>query len=144
MKFSIAILSFSLICLFNACHNARGGNDVYPDCSSTDIEKVDTCLLGLTVRQVIEKLKLDTLKFSTIQEPIAVLRGISYMPDSLSLIELFVERTPIKARLDSANIAQRDSVWPKHLYRFIEDKPILTVRWIKDNGRREKVVSKGN
>jgi hypothetical protein len=127
---------------FFACNTSKKSGDRYPDCSSLDIEKSDTCLIGLTISQAIDKLKLDTSQVYTMQEPLAVIRGISYMPDSNSRVELFVERTPIKSQLDSMNQGNNIKIASKYLYQLVMNKKIIVVRWEKEMGARSKTVRK--
>ena len=134
------ILLFVSLC-FVGCNSSKISKKNYPDCSSTDIEKVDSCLLGLTIRQAIEKLKLDTAHISTMQEPLLMIRGIDFMPDSNSRVELFVEKTSIVSKIDSIRKSGGDRINPKYFYQFIMERPILTIRWTKDQGLHEKVLS---
>jgi hypothetical protein len=135
---------FTIFILFSifACTSSKKSRFNYPDCSSLDIEKSDTCLLGLTISQAIDKLKLDSSQVYAIQEPIAVVRGITYMPDSNTRVELFVERSPIKAKLDSIARTNGMKINVKYLYQFVMHKEIVAVRWEKEMGARSKIVIK--
>ncbi len=119
---------------------------MYQDCLTDDISKMDTCLLGMTLRQALTKLQLDTSQFSVIEEPIASLRGISFRPNDSTAVNLYVQKTLIKEKYDSfrmrdsLNILLQDSLKFKNRYLFILDKAIKSVAWTKDSGVTYKTV----
>src|SRR4051812_9592734 len=47
-----------------ACHNGEKHSGRYPDCSSSDIEWNDSCLLGKPLSEAIEQLHADTSQYS--------------------------------------------------------------------------------
>lgn len=130
----IFFTSFCLffLMLFVSCFSTKRVINSYPDCSSDDISKMDTCLLGLTLKQAVNKLKVDTSHYYIIQEPIATLRGISFRPNDSTEINLYVQRTLIKNRMDSLEYSR----W----FLFIIDKPIKVVNWTKDAGVTYKTL----
>lgn len=129
-----------------SCSSQKIGNAKYPDCSSGDISRMDTCLLGMTIRQALNKFNLDTSQFHVIEEPIAALRGIRFRPNDSSEVNLYVQKTLIKEKFDSfrmrdsLNFLLKDSLKFENRYLFIVDKPIKTVVWTKDAGATYKTV----
>jgi len=91
------------------------------DCNSIDIEKIDTCLLGITLKLAIEKLKIDTSQFYAFDEPPLILRGIKINLADTCEIDLYVERTSI---IDLPSISYRQeykyivSARKRQLFRF--------------------------
>jgi hypothetical protein len=146
MRPFIIICYVAIPLLVLSCSSQKIGNGKYPDCSSGDIAKMDTCLLGMTLRQALNKLNIDTSQFHVIEEPIAALRGISFRPNDNSEVKLYVEKTLIKEKFDSfrlrdsLNFLLRDSLKSENRYLFIVDKPIKTVVWTKDAGATYKTV----
>ncbi|TMI62045.1 MAG: hypothetical protein E6H07_17435 [Bacteroidetes bacterium] len=140
------IIWYVTIFLFVLSCSQKINNAKYPDCSSDDISKMDTCLLDMTLRQAINKLNLDTSQFYVIEEPIAALRGIRFRPNDSSEVNLYVQKTLIKEKYDSfrihdsLNFLLKDSLKFKNRYLFIVDKPIKTVVWTKDAGATYKTV----
>jgi hypothetical protein len=132
MRIVIIFLWLTFVLALLNCSSQRKVGSDYPDCSSTDISKMDTCLLGMTLRQATNKLKVATSRFSLIEEPLLMLNGISYMTNDSSDIELFVQKTSI--------LKQRDSLERSKWYLFIFDKPIISVSWTKDAGTTYKTV----
>ena len=122
----------TLIVIIVSCSYSKKATTKYPDCSSNDISKMDTCLLGMTLRQAISKLNIDTSQFYVIEEPIFSLRGISVKINDSSDIKLYVQKTLIKERKDSLEFSRR--------YLFIIDKQIKMVSWTKDAGATYKTV----
>ena len=77
MRTIFTSFGLTLIVIIVSCSSSKKGTTKYPDCSSIDISKMDTCLLGMTLRQAISKLKIDASHFYVIEEPVFALRGIS-------------------------------------------------------------------
>ena len=146
MREFIIICSVIVSLFLLSCSSQRMANSKYLDCSSGDIARMDTCLLGMTIRQALNKLNLDTSQFYVIEEPIAALRGISFRPNDSSEVNLYVQKTLIKGKYDSfrmrdsLNFLLKDSLKFKNRYLFIIDKPIKTVVWTKDAGATYKTV----
>ena len=128
--FTSLVILYAIITV--SCSNSKKTTSKYPDCSSNDISKMDTCLLGMTLREAISKLKIDTSQLHVIEEPIAMLRGISFRLNDSSEINLYVQKTLIKDKRDSLEFSKR--------YLFIIDRPIKTIRWTKDAGETYKTV----
>jgi len=126
MKKSIALILFGLIVTFG-CVDKSWQVSKPRDCASRDIEKIDSCLLGQTIKIAIEKLKIDATQFYAFDEPPGILRGLEInIADSCKIV-LLVERTSIIDRpiLDS-----------KQNYQYIIDKKIIGVNWVKKNKSR--------
>ena len=128
--FTSLVILYAIITV--SCSNSKKTTSKYPDCSSNDISKMDTCLLGMTLREAISKLKIDTSQLHVIEEPIAMLRGISFRLNDSSEINLYVQKTLIKDKRDSLEFSKR--------YLFIIDRPIKTIRWTKDARETYKTV----
>ena len=146
MRKVIIILELTLVLALFNCSSQKKVDSSYPGCSSTDISKMDTCLLGMTIRQALNKLNLDTSQFYVIEEPTAALRGISFRPNDSSEVNLYVQKTLLKGKYDSfrmrdsLNFLLEDSLKFSNRYLFIIDKPIKTVVWTKDAGATYKTV----
>ena len=122
---------FIFLTIFN-CSSPYVTINSYPDCSSTDIEKMDTCLIGQTIKTAIEKLKIDTSQFSAFDEPPRILRGIYIQLHDTCIIRLYVDRTSIIDKPDTSNYRQE--------YLFIATKKIIGVAWRKDKFQRRKSI----
>ena len=92
--------------------------------TSHDIEKIDALLLGDTLKNAIEKLKIDTSQFYSIEEPPGILIGITINLGDSCKIDLFVNRLSI---IDSANKNFRQD------YLYIINEKIIGIAWEKRN-----------
>lgn len=104
------------------------------DCSSSDIEKLDSCLLGMRLSEAIRRLKIDTSQISTFEEPILTLRGIDISQSDTCKMRLYVERTSMKKEFDS--LLQN---WER-AYVFIMTKKIIGVSWRKDKQNKKRSI----
>ncbi len=100
-----------------------------------DIEKMDTCLLGQTIGEVIQKLKIDTSQFIAFDEPPMILRGLSIHIDDSCSIRLYVERTSITHELASKKFTAA-----RLQYLYIIDKKIIGVSWKKEKSGKQKSI----
>lgn len=123
-----SILIF-ILALFIGCTVTNSKNKNYPDCTSADIEKMDTCLLGLTIKQAIEKLGIDTSQILAFDEPPGIIRGASIQLSDTCRIRLYVTRFSI---MDTSGLFY--DPYRVH-YREVIDKKIIGVAWrkLKDN-----------
>lgn len=126
MSYIICLLLF-LSCTLSV--NQRDSNRL-----ETDIEQVDSTLIGMTVSQAIDRLKLDTSQYFAFDEPPMILRGLHVSLGDTCQITLFVERTSIIDKLDSVV-----DNWDKK-YRYIINKKIIGVSWRKSNQNKSKSI----
>src|SRR5687767_14655987 len=103
------------------------------DCTSSDIERVDSCLMGRPLKEAISKLKVDTSQFFAFDEPPGILRGIYIRQSDTCIIHLYVERTSITNKLDSF------PNWRMN-YVHIIDKRVIGVTWKKPRQNKAKSV----
>ena len=89
-----------------------------------DIEKIDSLLLGDSLKNAIEKLKVDTSQFYAFEEPPGILRGISINLGDSCNIDLYVNRTSI---IDSVSKSFRQD------YLYIINEKVVGVAWEKKN-----------
>ena len=116
----------SIFCLYIlGCSNNIANN--YPDCSSVDIEKMDTCLISLTIKQAINKLHIDTSQFLPYFED-AYLGGIQIVIKDSCAITLISE----SVNVDDIDLPRNFRLW----YLYIIDKKIIGVEWQKKNKSR--------
>lgn len=108
-----------------------GQSSQSPDCNSTDLEKIDSCLLGITLKSAIEKLKIDTSQFYAFDEPPLILRGIKINLADTCEIELYVERTSI---IDLPSIGYRQE------YKYIENKKVIGLFWAKKRKNKQQFI----
>lgn len=94
------------------------------DCTSYDIERIDSCLIGKPLKEAISTLKIDTSQFFAFDEPPGILRGIYIRQSDTCIICLYVERTSIIDKPDSF------SNWRMN-YLYINDKNVIGVTWKK-------------
>lgn len=100
---------------------------------SSNIEEVDTCLLGMTIKSAIAKLTVDTSQFFAFDEPPGILRGIKITIDNEYEIALEVERTSI---IGQSKYSFREQ------YKYIEDKTINAVSWTNLTTKQSRSVSR--
>lgn len=129
MKSLILIIPFIYVC----CASPDRKSAPYPDCTSQDIEKMDTCLLGMSLGAAIEKLKVDTSQFYTIDEPPLIIRGIRVQLADTCTIELYVDRTSIIDKVDSVQFHEQ------HLQ--VINKKIIGVFWEKEKENKHREIS---
>lgn len=116
-----------IICSISSCSRHTESSES----NSTNIEKMDSSLLGITLKSAIEKLDIDTSQFYAFDEPPLILRGIIIdFSDSFDL-ELFVERTSV---MDKPHLGLRQQ------YKYIEDKKIIGVSWIDKKTNKRKSI----
>ena len=121
--FSIILLvTLFFASTFDGCRTPNYRSQ-YPDCNSTDIEQLDTCLLRRPLRHAIDKLKLDTSQFYAFDEPPGILRGIVAELADTCEIRIYIDRASI--------IDKKDSLYFRQLYLHIIDKSVIGVSWTK-------------
>ena len=101
------------------------------DCSCSDIEKNDSCLLGTTIGYAIGKLKIDTSQFYAFDEPPDILRGININLGDTCEIELHVNRTSIR---------KKPRLHYKQTYIYIINEKIIGVTWEKPKKKKYKHI----
>jgi hypothetical protein len=135
MRTLVLITVIAILASCNSPNGSEQANSEEADCNvfdSTNIEEMDTCLVGMTIKQAIDKLDLDTSQFHAFDEPPGILRGIKFMLNDDYEIELSVERTSI--------INQSTFTYREH-YRYIEDKIITAVSWTNlKSGKRHREI----
>lgn len=104
----------------------------YPDCNSSDIEMLDSCLLGQTLQTAITKLKADTSQFLIIEEPPGILRGLKIEQGDTCEISLIVDRTCI---IGKPYLCCRKE------YLYIADSTIIALSWKMKNKLKAKSFS---
>lgn len=104
----------------------------YPDCNSSDIELLDSCLLGQTLQTAITKLKADTSQFLSIDEPPGILRGITIDLGDTCEITLVVPRT---------SIIGKPYLGVRRTYLYIADSTIIALSWEMKNKLKAKSFS---
>lgn len=130
MKRHNPILSITILATFMwmvTCGQSAQSQDY----NSTDIEKMDTCLLGITLKSAIEKLKIDTSQFYAFDEPPLILRGVKINLADTCEIELYVERTSI---IDKPSIGFRQE------YKYIEHKKVIGLFWTKKRKDKQRSI----
>jgi hypothetical protein len=103
------------------------------DCRSSDIERIDSCLMGLPLKEAISNLKVDSSQFLAFDEPPGILRGIRIDLADTCMIRLYVERTSIVDKLDSFDNWRMD-------YLHIIDKKVIGVTWKKLKQKKGKAI----
>lgn len=109
--------------------------DRFKDCNSSDIEQIDSCLVGLNLDEAIVKLKIDSSQFLAFDEPPLILRGITIRFADTCRARIYVERTSIMDKLDSLGDDWRSK------YKYILKKKVIGVSWSKP--KKNKKVSIG-
>jgi len=130
MKVIVILLTLSIVGPISLSFLASGQS---PDCDSPDIEKIDSCLVGLPLKDAIATLKIDTSQFFAFDEPPGILRGIYITQSDTCKIRIYVERTSIINKLDSF------PNWRMN-YLHIIDKKIVGVTWKKQKKNKGKSV----
>ena len=128
--FAVILLStFFFSLTFDSCRTSNHKNQ-YPNCNSSDIEQLDTCLIGRPLRYSIDKLKLDTSQFYAFDEPPGILRGIIIQLADTCEITIYVDRTSV--------INQKDSLSFRQLYLHIIDKNVIGISWTKAKQKNKR------
>ena len=126
-----------VICWIEACSPGRAGRKAgYPDCSSNDIEIMDTCLIGKPLRYALDKMKIDSSAFRVIDEPPGFFNGIEITkPDSL------------KMRIHTEGLLLIDTmngIIPYPVMKSILDDRVVTeISWLKPFKKKNGHVGKG-
>lgn len=116
-----------MLLTLSSCGQKKNLKPQYPDCTSTDIEKMDTCIMGLTIQEAVKKLEIDTSRAYVINEPPGIARGISATLGDTCEICLYVERTAVMHDY-------------RNRYALIEGKKIIGLSWKKPKTKKGKVI----
>lgn len=132
MKFHLIISLAFIFYTIISCRTSNSTKGSYPDCTSSDIEIIDTCLIGLTLLEAVNKIHIDTSQLRAFDEPPAIIRGVNIYLDTCR-IRLYVDRTSI---MDASGTNY--DVYSVH-YSKILNKRIIGVAWQK---YKDKEVTK--
>ena len=114
----------------------------YPNCSSKDIELMDSCLLGKSVEEAIKKMGIDTSNFIPILFSAREVSGIYVRLSDTCKITLIVEK-PYVMTNEQLKAIETDgwlnSSW-KGIYSYILDYKIVGICWRKNYARKVKKV----
>jgi hypothetical protein len=122
-----------LVLLLNtlSCSDPRLHHRYYPDCTSKDIEMMDSCLIGLRLRDAIQKIDVDTSQTFVVDEPPGILRGVSISQKDTCVIRIYVPRTSIFDSSGSFYDIDRKNI------SEIGDKKVIGVTWRKYKDKKE-------
>ena len=130
---------FCIVLNAPSCSNHRFSSSRYLDCTSRDIEKIDSCLIGLQLREAMQRLDYDTTEIFVVDEPPGILRGILISQSDTCVIRIYVPRTSI---FDSSGISFD---FNRKTVSEIIDKKVIGVTWRKYKNKKEvNRNSKGN
>ena len=135
MQTYLTIILMATILSIQSCSPRHIYKKTYLDCLSKDIEKNDSCLLGLELREALKMLEYDTTKSFVVDEPPGILRGLSISQADTCEIRIYVPRTSI---FDTAGISY--DIDRKNISEII-DKKVIGVTWRK---YKDKVLIKRN
>lgn len=121
-----------LLCLVLYCCTSKNNNI---DCSSADIEKVDTCLLGETMQTAIEKLQVDSNNIVPIVTSARNIKGIYLRSAGACYIELLSEKEYI---MTDAELDEN----PKQYYKKVLNFPVESICWQKPKEAKAKHIGK--
>lgn len=116
----------------------------YSKCDSKDIELMDKCLLGRTVKEAIVKMQIDTSIFIPMLMGQA-LHGIYVrLYDSCKITFIvdkpyYLSKDQTKPYEGTDGMFKEYSSW-KELYKVIQDYKIIGICWRKMKARKQKVV----
>jgi hypothetical protein len=122
---------FLMLLTLMSCGQKKNLKPQYPNCISTDIEQMDTCIIGLTIQEAVERIGLDTSKIFVIDEPPGIARGISGTLGDSCEIRLYVTRT---------SMIQNDDYDYRIDYSLIANKNIIGLSWRKPKIKKGKVI----
>ncbi|MFL5739910.1 MAG: hypothetical protein ACJ75B_06810 [Flavisolibacter sp.] len=114
----------------------------YPDCSSKDIELMDTCLLGTTIEKAITRMNIDTTNFIPMMFGREI-DGIYVRKDSCK-ITVIVD-TPFVMSNEQLKLIEINgrfnihSPW-KAVYQYILHRHIVAVCWRKEYAGKVGIV----
>ena len=111
------------------CGSSHFTKSNYPDCNSSDIEFLDTCLLGKSVREALVKLNIDTSRVYAFDEPPGILRGIHITTDTTRIL-LYTRRKSIIDLISEMNY--------RLYYTLLLDSNIIGVSWRKPKVDKKK------
>jgi len=120
--------------LWMALALAYGCRSKYPDCSSTDIELADACLLGSTIQEAIDKLHLDTTQYIPyFMGGGRELHGIYVRMGDTCKISILIY-PPVILTDDQ----MKDNI--KNLSKYVLRERITGICWRKEKVRKVRVV----
>jgi len=131
MKFPISILLLIILLNTSNCSNRHLHKSRKLDCNSRDIERMDSCLIGLQLGEAIQKIDYDPTRMFAVDEPPGMLRGVSVSQGDTCEIRIYVLRTSI---FDSTGLfidLDRKTVTE------IIDKKVVGVTWRKYKDKKE-------
>ena len=131
MKFLFSISLLIIFLIISNCSSRHLYNNRYLDCSSRDIEKMDSCLIGLQLREAMQRIDHDTMRVVVVDEPPGILRGVSISQRDTCIIRIYVPRTPI---LDSTALFID---FDKMTVSEIINKKVVGVAWRKYKDKKE-------
>ena len=112
------------------------------NCSSKDIELMDSCLLGLTIDEAIKRMNLDSSNFIPILLFAREIHGI-YVRLGDSKVTVIVDKEYTMNNTELSAIESSDnglnSNW-KGIYKYILNEKIIGICWRKDNVGKVRVV----
>jgi hypothetical protein len=97
---------------------------------SNNIEKIDTCLIGLTIKQAINNLKIDTSQFTIALEDASYYGLNITIIDSISIPHTVTQIVLHTEQISATSCINRNF---KLLYLCLIDKIITRVDWYKKN-----------
>lgn len=112
------------------------------NCTSKDIELIDTCLLGSTIEEAINRLELDTSHFIPILFSAREVSGIYVRLSDTCKITIIVEKPFILTNGQLKAIETNgwlNSHW-KSIHKYILDYKIIGICWRKNFARKVRKV----
>jgi|SRR5688572_11903385 len=131
MQLPYAMLLLSIFLNTLSCSNRHIHSGKYSDCTSRDIEKMDSCLIGLQLRGAMQKIDYDTTQVVVVDEPPGILRGVSISQGDTCVIRMYVPRTSI---LDSTAL---NINFDRKTLSEIIDKKVIGLTWRKYKDKKE-------
>jgi len=133
----------SAAALLLICSQACKTRIHYPDCSSKDIELMDSCLLGSTIEQAIGKMNIDTTSFIPMIIFGREIHGI-YVREDSAKITMIVDKPYVMSNdqmkaIETNGRFNIHSPW-KAIYKYILKNRIVAICWRKDGEGKVRTI----